>query len=347
MEKERLLRIPHRASTGPQQSLLYRPVDTCYHSAEGALFMIKKQVDFAAYLAVRTVIAVIQAVSIEMCERAADLIAYVLTYWIPVRRRVVDDNLRHVFPQKTVAERQKMTQAMWKHLFLMICEIAHIPRKVHETNWRDHVFIRGLPHLTTPLLAPRATVMVSGHYGNFEFAGHVTGLLGFPAYAIARPLDNPYLHQYVNRFRAAHGQYILPKQGSAEDVQRVLDSDGTLTVLGDQHAGPKGCWTDFLGRPASCHKALALFSLTNDAPMVVTYCRRIRPMRFELGFQGAFDPRTSPAELHSVRSLTAWYNRQLEDMILTVPEQYWWVHRRWKGEPPKRKKRTAAARKAA
>jgi KDO2-lipid IV(A) lauroyltransferase len=104
--------------------------------------------------------------------------------------------------------------------------------------------------------------------------------------------------------------------------------------LGDQHAGTKGVWINFLGRSASCHKALALFTLSSGAPMLVTFCRRTTGiLRFEVGVSGVADPREMPAALSDVRALTQWYNDCLAKMIREDPGQYWWVHRRWKDKP--------------
>ena len=94
---------------------------------------------------------------------------------------------------------------------------------------------------------------------------------------------------------------------------------------------------EFLGRPASCHKAVAVFTLTGGAPLIVSYAKRVGgPLQFELGLVGVADPQVPSADLANVKTLTRWYNRMLEQAILGAPEQYWWVHRRWKGEPPKR-----------
>ena len=74
-----------------------------------------------------------------------------------------------------------------------------------------------------------------------------------PTFTVARTLDNPFLDRFLNRFREAKGQFIVDKQGSAGQIDDVLARGGKLVLLGDQHAGPKGCWVDFFGRQASCH----------------------------------------------------------------------------------------------
>ena len=255
-----------------------------------------------------------------------------------MRSDVLDENLGTAFPQLSQAQRKALARAMWEHLFLMMCEIAHAPRKIHRGNWHQFISIPTKRELVRYLLDPRPMVMVSAHFGNFEMGGYIAGLLGFPSHTVARTLDNPYLDRYVRKFREANGQFILPKNGSAAQIDGVLKSGGLIVALGDQNAGPKGCWVDFFGKPASYHKAIALFPLINGAPLMVVQTRRVhRPMHFEISLLGVADPKTMGTDLQSVPALTSWYNKALESVIRVAPDQYWWVHRRWKGEPPRRK----------
>jgi KDO2-lipid IV(A) lauroyltransferase len=281
---------------------------------------------------------------IETCHAIARAFAILANDIVRLRGKVVDENLRHVFPDLTEAERRRISRQMWEHLLLMVCEIAHAPRKIHRSNWRDHISFRGRRDLVRYLIDPRPTVLVTGHFGNFEIGGFVTGLLGFPSFTVARTLDNRYLDGYVNRFRGANGQFILPKQGSATQVRAVLAGGGVLSLLGDQHAGPKGCWVDFLGRPASCHKAIALFPLTSNAPLLAAVATRCgSPLQFRVEFLGVLDPAEMARSTCSVPGVTRWYNDRLEEAIRRVPEQYWWLHRRWKGAPPQRRNQRQAA----
>ena len=262
---------------------------------------------------------------------------------LKVRREVIEENLRHAFPNLDPAQRAKIAFDMWAHLCLMICEIAQTARSIHRTNWRQHIQLRRDRELVRLLLEDRPTVLVSGHFGNFEIAGYVAGLYGFSNHTIARPLDNPYLDRFIGGFRRLNGQFILPKKGSAGDVQTLLDQGGTLVLLGDQFGGQKGCWINFFGRPASCHKAIALFSLTHDAPLATCYSRRLdAPLRFEVGMADYFDPLKVSSLKAEIEPITQWYNEILESIIRGHPSQYWWVHRRWKKTPPKASLRGAA-----
>ena len=310
--------------------------------------MLKRLSQLAVYVLVRSFLSLVQAVSIESCDAAARVLAVLLYDVVRVRRKIVDENLAMALPHASPGQRQRIAREVWRHLWLMVAEIAHAPRKIHDSNWRKYVEITPKPKLVGLMLQPRPRVCVTAHFGNFEMGGYLTGMLGFSTFTVARTLDNPYLDAFVNRFRQWKGQFILPKIGSAPQADAVLSTGGTLVLLGDQHAGPKGCWVDFLGRPASCHKALALFTLLSGAPMLAVACKRgRRPMQFTLELLDVADPQVPTAELGGVTQLTQWYNDVLAQPILDTPEQYWWLHRRWRDPPERMKRKLAAERKAA
>lgn len=303
-------------------------------------------VDYLVYLAVRLVICIVQALPIETCDWLAWQVAWLAYDVLKLRRAITDENLRHAFPEKTDAERATIARGMWQSLVMMVCEIAQVPRKVHDTNYRRHIHLKDREGLIRYILDPRAVVFVSAHYGNFEVGGYATGMFGLTTHTIARTLDNPFLDQYLNEFRGKKGQLMLPKQGSAGAVSQVLEAGGRLVLLGDQFAGPKGCWIDFFGRKASCHKAVALFTLVNEAPLVLVYVRRLGKgkLQFELGLAGVADPQIGGEHLAGVKELTQWYSTQLENVIRMAPDQYWWLHDRWKKKPKKELRKEEEAR---
>lgn len=308
---------------------------------------LKPTVDYAAYVAVRVAVCLIQALPLPTCQAWARRFGWVLWHVARVRRKVIDANLQIAFPHATPARRQAIAVDMWEHLLVMLAEIAHAPRKVHRTNWRDHSTIPDMALIVRRLLDERPVVMISAHLGNFEMGGYMLGLHGFPTHTIARRLDNPYLDRWINRFREATGQYMLAKDGSSHDIERLLKSGGTLALLGDQNAGKAGFWVHFFGKLASTHKAVALFTLASEAPTAtVAMLRRGAPMHFEMCVADLIDPRTPGFELGSIPLVTEWYTRRLEDLIRLAPGQYWWLHQRWR-EPSKIARLTAKRRRRA
>lgn len=306
--------------------------------------MYRKSLDFIAYCMMRSLIALFQVMPLDMADSFCRLLAAVLSRPGGVRRGTFDQNMRLIFPDSTPRQRQLLCRAMWHHLMLMVCEIAWAPRRLHLANWPRVLRLRNNRELLKHLLSERPAVIVTGHFGNFEIGGYLVGLMGFPTVTIARRLDNEPLHRYLEQFRSTHGQFMVDKEGCAPLIDRHLSQAGTLSLLADQHAGKKGCWSKFMGADASCHKALALFALTSGAPLLVAATRRAgRPMFFETDCCAVADPLHDPEGTCSgVRGLTQWYNHRLAEAIAPAVEQYWWVHRRWRRKPLK-----AAARKTA
>lgn len=310
----------------------------------------QKFVDYSAYLFVRVLICAIQSLSLDACLAISKRIGWLCWHVLKLRRDVIEENLQHAFPKKSQAERDQIALAMWEHLLLMVMEIAHAPRKIRPTTWRNYASLPNMPDMLKCLVDDRPTVIISGHHGNFEMGGYLLAMHGFPTYSVARTLDNPYLDKFVNRFRGLTGQFMLPKHGSGKQIALLLERGGTLVLLGDQYAGEGACWVDFFGRPASTHKAVAVFTLSGMAPTAVSAAvRRAGPLTIEMDVAGIVDPEADDFELGTIPLMTEWYTRQLEMLIRQHPEQYWWVHRRWKGQPADRRamRRMRRAQKAA
>lgn len=305
---------------------------------------MRQAFDYLVYLLVRTFICILQAASMETCQTVAAALATLFADVLKVRRAVVDENLRFAFPEMSADQRRRITWQMWNHLFTLVVEIAHAPRKIHETNWRDFLTLHNADALTRLGLGNRPVVIVSAHFGNFEMAGYLLAILGFPTYTVARTLDNPYVDAFLNRFRSRTGQHMIPKRGGYDQIVAVLGRGQIMTFLADQYAGSKGCWVEFFGRPASAHKAIALFSLSHDAPLVIGYARRRgRPLHYDLVIAGIADPRSGEDHVSSVPRLTQWYTNEIERMVRSAPEQYWWIHRRWKDTRRAKQRKKQAA----
>ena len=308
-----------------------------------SLVPIQRLREYASYLLVRVFVCVAQTLRMETCWALSRLAAKICTDFVPLRRAVIEENLRLAYPHLDAAARRRMTRRMWEHLFLMAAEVVHAPRKVHDTNWRDFFVLKRSNEVVEMFLDDRPTIFVAAHFGNFELGGDILALLGFPPHSIARTLDNPYLNAYITRFRRRKGQALIPKKGGYDDIVRLLSEGEIMGFLADQYAGAKGCWVNFFGRPASAHKAIALLALEHDARVAVGYCRRLdRPMRFEVNLIDILDVRQAQ-EARGVRELTQWYTSRLEQAIRLSPDQYWWVHRRWKDNRPAKKSRRLAS----
>jgi len=300
--------------------------------------------DYAVYLVVRLLVCFIQTLSWRLAERFAGLLAW-LAYRVDHRHRLVAlENLRHAFPGRySEAELDALVRATYRHFARLLVEIILTPRKLHVRNWKQHVEIVDDQRIVDRLLSGRPLLIVTGHFGNWEIAGYVLGLVGFTTYAIARPLDNAFLDRFLRRFREYTGQKILAKHGDFEQMQDVLAKGGVLATLGDQDAGQRGLFVSFFGRPASTHKAIALLALEYQVPIAVSCTPRVgEPLRYHIVTEEVIFPEEYAGRPDAVKAITQRFTDALERLIRRYPEQYFWLHNRWKHQPARRARRAAA-----
>ncbi len=300
--------------------------------------------DYAVYLVVRLLVCLIQALSLNAARKLSAGLAW-LAYRIDRRHREVAlDNLRKAYPgQFSDSALDRMVRAVYQHFCSVLVEIIHLPRRLHPENWRDHIELAGGRRMVDCLLSGRPLLIVTGHFGNWEMAGYALGLLGFRTHAIARTLDNPYLNAFLLKFREKTGQTILDKERDFQQIEAVLRSGGVLATLADQDAGQRGVFVDFFGRPASTHRAVALLALEHGAAMAVTGTPRVaEPLRYRVITEDILLPEDYERDPNAMRAITARYTAALERLIRAHPEQYFWLHRRWKHQPQAKKGKRAA-----
>ncbi len=300
-------------------------------------------VDYLVYLAVRVVVCVLQAIPFTTACRLAHFLAWV-AYRVDTRHRLVAlENLQMAFPGRyTDAERDALVRQVYRHFLTMVVEMVHLPRMLHVTNWKRFARLREGRRIVECLLSDRPLLIVTGHFGNWEVAGYALGLFGFTTHAIARPLDNPYLDSFLRRFREKTGQKILAKQGDFDRIQQLLADGGVLATLADQDAGQRGLFVDFFGRPASTHKAVALMALEHNVPMIVVGTPRLDG-QYVMWCCDAIFPEDYDKSPDAVKAITQRFTSDLESLVRHAPEQYFWLHRRWKHLPPERKAKKKVA----
>lgn len=299
--------------------------------------------DYLVYLLVQGVVAILQALTVEMGQQLAKGLAW-LAYHIDRRHRLVAmDNLRQALPELTnETALKRYVLRVYEHFALMIIEMVHLPRKLHPHNWRNLLELAQSEALVQALLNQHAKLIVTGHYGNWEMAGYALAMFGFRSFAIARPLDNPYLDRLVRRFRQKTGQQLLAKKGELDRIEMILEGGGIVCTLGDQDAGQNGLFVNFFGRPASTHKAIALLAIRHQATLIVAAARRLnRCLHYRLEVTDIIDPSEYADNPKAVQLITQRFTEAFERLIRLDPTQYLWLHRRWKHQP-KPKVRKAA-----
>lgn len=310
---------------------------------------------FAEFLLVRLMICMVQACSPRFTRRAARSLAWLICHVLPkklTRYQLASEQIQAALgPGLPQAEVDSMILRMWQHLLSVLPEMLQLARKLRRENVSLAVQFRDKRRAVQALCAGRPVIVLSGHYGNWELAVAIFGLFGFRMGLVARDLDNPYLHRWLTRLRRSTGHTSISKKGAATEMTALLAAGGTVALLADQDAGSGGVFVDFFGRPASTYKSIALLALEYDALLCVGYARRIDEQAlangwpvYEYGCEEVIDPRDHQSA-DAVREITQRYTLALERVVRRAPEQYFWIHRRWKSVP-KVRQRNAALRKA-
>ncbi len=303
----------------------------------------------AEYVLFRLFVGIVEALPPRVASRAAEFMARQFFRRLPrkmTRYQVARDNLYNAFGDELSDDRaDEIIGGMWVHLFRMVVEMIQLRRKLRWENCKSVLRFHHKEEVVQALYCERPVLFLSGHFGNWETGISCFGLFGFSMSIVARDLDNPYLDNWFRRFREQTGHTTISKKGGFDKMAEVLAAGGTIALLGDQDAGRRGVFVDFFGRPASTHRAIALMALQYDALICVGYSRRLDdrfdeglPMHYEVGCEEVIDPRTIQAD-DEVAEITRRYSAALERAIRKSPEQYFWVHRRWKSIPGQKRKR--------
>jgi KDO2-lipid IV(A) lauroyltransferase len=276
------------------------------------------------------------AVALAQSDRAAPSLAARWLYrLLPLRRKVVLDNLRRVYDAADDDEIERLAQAHYGHLGRLLWEFLWFPwlspaRRIAMAR------VENLDALLAAHAQGKGVLILTGHFGNFEVAT-AAGLAQFPQahgrfHFVRRPLQPEWFDRLVTRrFRKA-GFGVLPKRGGLEAILDRLGAGDLIVFPFDQHAGRKeGVLVEFFGHPAGTFRSLAVIALNTGAPVVPASSWRDSDGQHVLRFESPIAPVEHADTNEAIRLNTRAYNRALERMIVRRPEQWWWVHRRWKG----------------
>ncbi len=248
-------------------------------------------------------------------------------------REIVLSNLAASFPEKDQGWVERTAAACFAHLGQVALEIPRLvrlsPREVLART-RHH----GLEHLEAAQAKGRGVLLLTGHIGNWEWASLASGLVVKGACLVARPLDWPPAEKLVNYWRTKSGNTVAPKSRSARQLVRELKRNGIVATLLDQNVDwYDGEWVDFFGRPACSNKGLALLAMHAKAPVLTYHNFRAVDGLFDVFFGPEIPLVETGDKTRDVWDNTQNYTNALERIIRQKPEQWFWMHQRWKTKP--------------
>ncbi len=249
-------------------------------------------------------------------------------------RRVGDRNLELAFPERTIHERRKILRGVFLSLGRQLVEFCRMARYTPE-NTRDWIRTEGLDHYLAARARGKGVLIVTGHLGAWELSSFYHSLRGYPMSMVARPLDNRRLDEFVNGIRCLHGNRVLNKDDFARGLLTAMRRGETVGILMDTNmTPPQGVFVEFFGKQACAASGVARVALKTGAavlPGFMIWEEAERRYVLHFGPQLVFE-KSADAEA-DILSATQQCTSAIESWIRRYPDQWLWIHRRWKTRP--------------
>jgi len=294
-------------------------------------------VKFLEFAIVYMIISIAGAAPLPVMKVVSSVLGDMLFFISSKRRNIAVDNLSKAFgKEKNEQEIKQIARescGAFFFTFLEIIKFRHLftsPDRMNtlrqKTRNVDELFKKAKEiHDQSG-----GCIFVTPHIGNWEVLPHVSAFVGIPLAVVARPLDNEYLEKLVYSDRTSSGQILIPKKNALFTLQKTLRRGTSIGILPDQST-MKGIVIDFFGRPATTTPVPALLAINYKRPIVVVACCRRKDVDQYEGFVSEpIWPGEYESEKAEIFRITEEMNRQMEKIIRIYPEQYLWMHNRWK-----------------
>jgi KDO2-lipid IV(A) lauroyltransferase len=249
-------------------------------------------------------------------------------------RRVGKRNLELAFPDRSAGERKAILRGVYRSLGRQLVEFCRMTRYTRE-NTQGWIRTEGLDHYLAARARGKGVLIVTGHMGAWELSSFYHSLMGYPMSMVARPLDNRRLDEFVNGIRCLHGNRVLPKDDFARGLLTAMRKGETVGILMDTNmTPPQGVFVDFFGKQACTASGVARVSLKTGAavlPGFMVWEEAEGCYVLHFGPQLVFE-RTTDEEADIVAA-TQLCTSAIERWIRRYPDQWLWIHRRWKTRP--------------
>jgi len=281
-------------------------------------------------LTTRTVFTIFGAIPLTIRKALFKALAILFYHFSEKNRLIVLHNLTRAFPEKDMPELTRIARNCYRHLGIVAAEFFDITSMTME-NLFDWFEAEGLEHYVGAYEKNKGILLFTGHFGNWEIMAAACAIMYEPVHIVYRELDNPVIRDIVDRVRSYTGNKLLPKGGAARRIVRLLNKNESVGILIDQNVSwQEGVFVDFFGRPASTTKGLAALALQTGAPVLPAFAFRIQDGRYRVIIGPEVEIVRTGDYDRDILENTQRFTDILEEHVRRHPEQWFWLHQRWK-----------------
>lgn len=250
-----------------------------------------------------------------------------IIYFIGIRKSVTYANLLAAYPSLPPRGIQKTLRKIYAHFGRVAAGFVGLPR-LSRNDLGKWVFVEGFDVLDAVLKQKKGGIVVSGHIGNWEIMGCIAARCGYPVSFVVAAQSNPLVERLIDRYRGEAGVEIIKRRDAVRGVLSALKRNRLVAIMIDQDAHNDGVFVPFFGRPASTPRGPAVFHQRTGSPLLFAHSVRLPGERYRIRFEPISSDQSQDPD-----ALTAQMTRMLENTIRETPEQWFWMHRRWKSAP--------------
>lgn len=284
------------------------------------------------HAAVVSVAAIVRLMPMRAVLAGGSLLGRAFFLFDRGHRRLAVENLRAAFPVRTAEDCHAIAREMFSHFGRLLAVLLKFSTMTPQ-QMLACVEFEGEDRVVHAHGQGRGVLLFTGHFGFWEINALVHALKIQPMSVLARPLDNPLLHDLLESVRRRTGNSVIYRRGAVRRVMRALEANQAVAVLIDQHIATfDAVYVDFFNRPAATTSALAALALRTGAAVVPVFALPLPGGRFRMVYEHPVEPPAADSE-DAVRELTQRCTDVLEMYVRRYPELWLWMHRRWRDVP--------------
>lgn len=287
------------------------------------------------FIFIKVFYTIFSKISFRTAEYFANLISLFLQHIAGYRRKVVLDNLKLVYGDNLPVDKKQLLRSIYRNFTYLWFEVLQAG-KLNFENFNNHFELHNLDILEKAINEKKGVILVSGHFGNFEWIACLFGRNKWPFAGIAKKQKNKYVDDFIRKTREQNGADVIYTKSAIKDGLKFLKKGGVLGIVGDQDARHKGVFVNFLGIPSSTAVGTAIFHLRSGSPVIFIIAIRTRYAHFKIYIEEVRVPANENEGIsdEAIHQVTQTYSDILGKWVLEYPEQWFWMHKRWKTAPP-------------
>jgi KDO2-lipid IV(A) lauroyltransferase len=287
------------------------------------------------YLIARSLLALLAVLPLPFALRAGSILGSIGYHFSGRLRRTGLRNLELAFPELDARRREDLLRGCFQNLGRLLGVFSHFGKESPKAL-QALMECEGLEHLDAAIKSGRGVILFTGHVGAWELSSFGLSLFGYPLSFLVRRIDNPKIEALVERSRMRRGNRTIDKRSAAREMLQLLQAGGTLGILVDLNTlDREGIFVDFFGMPASTTFVLAKLALRTGALVLPVFAPWDKKRgRFLLKIDEPLNYNATGDEEEDMRRLTQLFTSVVEKYVRLYPDQWLWIHRRWKTRPP-------------